>query len=126
MLELHNRRLYNIDKTIIEEGQVASHIYIIQSGSVEVSKLDENGEKKVLAILGKGRVFGEMAIISQSPRKATVTAIKPTVTVEIESDRLLEALRVSPIVVSVLLKALVYNLRNAQKNSGKGSIGLAI
>ncbi len=114
MSEIHNRHLYNTGEAIVEEGQPGSHICIIESGSVEVWKLDPSGKKKVLGFLSKGQLFGEMAIINQSPRMATVTAIEATVTIEINGDRLIEALKASPPIVTTLLKMLVTNLRNAQ------------
>ena len=114
MSQIHNRRLYNTGEAIVEEGNEASHICIIESGSVEVWKLDVTGKKKVLGFLSKGQIFGEMAIINKSPRIATVTAIEPTVIIEINGDKLIEALKVSPPIITTLLKTLISNLRNAQ------------
>ena len=113
MSEIHSRRVYNTGDIIVEEGHPGSHICIIESGSVEVSKL-ENDKKNVLGFLSKGQLFGEMSIVSQAPRMATVTALEPTVIIEIDGDRLLEALKISPPIVSTLLKSLVTNLRNTQ------------
>jgi CRP-like cAMP-binding protein len=114
MSEIQNRRLYNTGEPIVEEGNPGSHICIIESGSVEVWRNDATGKRKVLGFLSKGQVFGEMSIIDQSPRTATVTAIEPTVIIEINGDRLNDALRLSPPIVTTLLKTLVSNLKNAQ------------
>ena len=61
---------------IIEEGTLGDCAYIIEQGSVEVSKLTPHGEKQVLGVLGKSEIFGEMGLIDGLPRSATVTALE--------------------------------------------------
>jgi len=61
---------------IIEEGTLGDCAYIIEQGSVEVSKLTPHGEKQVLGVLGKSEIFGEMGLIDGLPRCATVTALE--------------------------------------------------
>ena len=59
---------------IIEEGTKGSSAYIILSGAVEVVK--KTGEKEIaMATLGQGQVFGEMGLIEDRPRSATVKAV---------------------------------------------------
>ena len=57
---------------IFEEGDPASDFFVIESGEVEVVKSGESSE--VLAVLGKGNFFGEVALLSDAPRNATVRA----------------------------------------------------
>jgi CRP-like cAMP-binding protein len=59
---------------IFREGQTGDQMYIIQSGTVRISK-EFDGKLHVLAELGKGEFFGEMAIVSRMERTATVTAV---------------------------------------------------
>jgi len=61
---------------IIEEGSLGDCAYIIEQGSVEVSKLTPHGEKQVLGVLKKSEIFGEMGLIDGLPRCATVTALE--------------------------------------------------
>ena len=63
-------------KDIIEEGTLGDCAYIIEQGSVEVSKLTPHGEKQVLGVLEKSEIFGEMGLIDGLPRCATVTALE--------------------------------------------------
>src|SRR3990167_9596119 len=63
---------------IFEEGSATSDLYIILNGSVEIVKRvgDQGDRQKCLAILQKGAIFGEGALLSQQPRYATVRAVK--------------------------------------------------
>ncbi len=61
---------------IIEEGSLSSDAYIIESGSVEVSKKLPGGKTQVITKLDKNDIFGEMGLIDQLPRSATVKALE--------------------------------------------------
>ncbi len=60
-------------KVLFQEGDTGEHMYIIQEGSVRISKNIE-GRDHILAVLGKGEFFGEMAIVTSTTRTATATA----------------------------------------------------
>ena len=64
---------------IIEEGSPGDCAYIIEKGSVEVSKITLNGKKLVLGVLEKSEIFGEMALIDGLPRSATIIALEDCV-----------------------------------------------
>ena len=60
---------------IIKEGTQGDAFYIVEHGQARVSKLDEHGESQDLVTLGPGKHFGELALLDNSPRAATVTAL---------------------------------------------------
>ncbi|MFP3960388.1 MAG: Crp/Fnr family transcriptional regulator [Spirochaetaceae bacterium] len=62
---------------IFREGEQGSRMFIIQKGSVRITK-EFDGRPHVLAELGKGDFFGEMAIVSRMERTATATAVTET------------------------------------------------
>lgn len=62
---------------LIREGDVGRGIFLVLAGAVEVTK-DDGGERVPLAVLESGEVFGEIALLEQSPTTATVTATRPT------------------------------------------------
>lgn len=61
-------------RVLFKEGDTGDTMYIIQKGRIKITKRVNNVDK-ILMVLGKGDFFGEMAIIRQTPRTATATAI---------------------------------------------------
>jgi CRP/FNR family cyclic AMP-dependent transcriptional regulator len=61
-------------RVLFKEGDQGDTMYIIQKGRIKITKRVNNVEK-ILMVLGKGDFFGEMAIIRQTPRTASATAI---------------------------------------------------
>jgi signal transduction histidine kinase len=64
-------------QAIFTEGSPADKLYIILEGTVEVWKDYEQAERDMLALHGEGHLFGEMALIDDLPRSATVIAREP-------------------------------------------------
>ena len=72
LIELFEKE-YDSGEIIFSEGQVGKALYIVMSGSVSILKKCDSGEK-VLARLVPGSYFGELALVSESPRFATAIA----------------------------------------------------
>jgi len=68
---------YDAGEIIFSEGDSGKALYIVMSGTVNIVKKD-GSEDKVLAPLGPGSYFGELALISESPRFATAVAVEKT------------------------------------------------
>jgi alkyl hydroperoxide reductase subunit AhpC len=61
--------------TIVAEGDAADHFYVISRGDVSVSRRTPEGDDIDLATLGPGQFFGEVGILAETRRTATVRAI---------------------------------------------------
>lgn len=59
---------------IVEEGSLANSFYLLAHGEVEVTKITRWGQEAPLSVLGTGSCFGEMALLTCSPRCCTVVA----------------------------------------------------
>jgi hypothetical protein len=98
------------DEVIIEKDSYGTCAYVIQSGSVEVSDF-VNNKKVVLAILGKEQIFGEMGLIEDRLRSATVTAIEDVRLVVISRERFNELFEKNPRILIPIIKNLFERLR---------------
>jgi uncharacterized protein YhbP (UPF0306 family) len=65
-------------EVIVRQGAPADKFFIVVDGEVEVTREDD-GQARSIARLRDGQFFGEMAILRDMPRAATVTAVRPTV-----------------------------------------------
>jgi uncharacterized protein YhbP (UPF0306 family) len=70
---------------IVRQGAPADKFFIIVDGEVEVIR-DDDGQQRTLATLKQGQFFGEMAILRDAPRMATVRAVAPTTVFAMERD----------------------------------------
>ena len=109
------RRKYAPGEIIVKEGGNAVGCFIVASGEVEVVKgLDAPDQQEVLATLGPGDFFGEMAIIDDSPRSATVRAIKDTECIAITRWDFMAEVRTRPDIAIQMLPILVKRIRAAE------------
>ena len=74
---LHDR-VYNKNEEVFFEGEPGAALYIIKEGKIDIYK-NYKEEKILLASLGEGTFFGELALFDESPRSATAVASKDTV-----------------------------------------------
>lgn len=79
-------------KAVFREGDVGDDLYVIARGAVTVH-LGEAGRETMIDQLGSGAVFGEIAVLTEGRRKATVRTAIPTTLVRIPGPRLREAMQ---------------------------------
>ena len=65
---------YPAGATIIEENTNGRALFIIKSGEVKVSKIDESGKERAIGMLSPGEHFGEMALIEDQHTSARIVA----------------------------------------------------
>jgi len=96
--------------TIIHEGTTGSNAYLLLSGSVEVYK-KVGDEKLVLSRLVKGNIFGEMSLVDDKPRSATIVALEDTEVRILSRERFETMLEQNPRAVIPLLKQVFQRVR---------------
>jgi len=79
---------FDVDATVVEEGEPGRSMYVVQSGELVVSKRGESGRMIRLRRLGPGDFFGEMTLIEVQNRSATVVAENPTILYELTAGNL--------------------------------------
>ncbi|KAI0240224.1 hypothetical protein L0F63_000223, partial [Massospora cicadina] len=66
---------FNAGDVVVQQGDTGQSFYIIESGEATVTKVDENGVEHPMGLLKKGDYFGELALLTDKARKATVSAV---------------------------------------------------
>jgi CRP/FNR family cyclic AMP-dependent transcriptional regulator len=94
---------------LFEEGQPGHVMYIVVAGEIEIRRRVGDAER-VLAVLGGGEFFGEMAILSGRPRSATAVARSAARLLVIDGTTFEAMLRARPEIALRLIKALAARL----------------
>ena len=64
-------------RNVVRQGAAGDEFFLIRSGTAEVIKREPGGVRRTVARLGEGDVFGELALLHDQPRNATVRAVTP-------------------------------------------------
>ncbi len=112
-------RTYHRGEIIVREGEAATGCFMIASGRVEVLMGVDGPQTKVLGTLEGGDFFGEMAVIDDHPRSATIRALEETECVAIRRADFLETLQHRPQIAVRMLPVLVRRLRQADARSAE-------
>jgi HD-GYP domain-containing protein (c-di-GMP phosphodiesterase class II) len=96
---------------IIEENTAAERFFIIEHGKIQIIKRFEDGEQVVLGVHSDGEFFGELALLDEGPRSATVRAVEPTSVLEISRQDFETLIYKSPVLAFSILKELSSRLR---------------
>ncbi len=107
-------RKYKKGETIVKEGEQAVAFFMITKGRVAVSRSGKSKNGKALAEFGAGNVFGEMALLDEFPRSASVRAVEPTTALGIQRWHFKGILESHPQIALALLPILSRRIRSAE------------
>jgi HEAT repeat protein len=110
LAEIAIEKEYQPDEIIFEEKQQAHHLYIIARGKVEVFHRVDSTEHSI-AVLEREECFGEMAILDDEPRSASVRALERTVVIKIDRESFRELINERPQISFAIFKMLSSRLR---------------
>jgi CRP/FNR family transcriptional regulator, cyclic AMP receptor protein len=115
-LESHTRKL-NISKghLLIQAGARADALYLILSGALRVYLSDSEGKEVVLAQLEAGEHVGEMALIDEQPRSASVVAASDAELCVLSKQAFNQVLQQHPELARLIMVELVQRLREADR-----------
>ena len=101
--------------TVLREGDHTDNIYFIVNGALKVLVSDEEGREVILSILGPGEMFGEMGVLDDHPRSATVIATQSSDLVLVNKGDFQRFLVSSFEVTLFIMRGLVKRLRVADR-----------
>jgi CRP-like cAMP-binding protein len=101
------------DTTIFNEGDTADAIFVVVNGRVKIVTTSTDGKEFILTVLGAGQVFGEMALIEEATRSASVVTITNVELLVISRKDFDHLLHTSPGISRKLMAILSRRLRRA-------------
>ncbi len=110
------RRHFSSGSQLIRQGEVSHSMHVIVQGRVRVERMPPGAQEPVvLAELGPLEVVGEIGLLDEGPRTATVTALTDTETLELESAAVAQIILEYPEVGTALLRLLSQRLRSTDE-----------
>lgn len=104
------KRTYVAGETLFIEGQPGRAVFIIRSGQVELTRRLPDGRIRSLGMLGKGQMFGEMALLEHMQRTASATVAENGEIYFLYTATLEELMRLHPAIGVQLLRNMAIML----------------
>lgn len=101
------------DEALFQRGGPGNSLFIIRTGWVKITTVDGDGDELVLNHCGPSEVVGEMALIDEEPRSASVIALSPVTVLELRRDTFMTALHKQPMLAVDVMKNLSSRIRYA-------------
>jgi NTE family protein/lysophospholipid hydrolase len=95
-----------VGDTLVRQGEMGDSMYLVFRGQLSVVHEESGRPDRLVRMLGRGELFGEVALVRESPRMATVRAAQDSVLVRISRAAFEHVVRVHPEAMDVLLRAI--------------------
>lgn len=109
--ELGTRREFPRGAVLMYEGEPGERVMILESGRVKITRIEAGGHEAMLSIRDPGDVLGELSLIDEHPRLASVSALEPVRVLVIASSRFRAHLERTPRVAVALLEVETQRFR---------------
>ena len=97
------------------EGDPGDQLYAVLSGKVKLGRTAADGRENMIAIMGPGDVFGEMALFDPSPRSTNAVAVSETRLAAIKHESFKRAQQQDPSISDQVIKTLARRLRHSNE-----------
>ncbi len=104
-------RRFSPGQIIFHHGDPGGLLYIMSKGKVKITHATPDGQEALLAILGQGDFFGELALLDNSPRSATAEALQTTETLTLHRDDFRRFLQQNPNFAMHVLQTMAQHIR---------------
>lgn len=115
---LVTRRSAPRSSLIMAAGDATESLYVVISGRLKVMMGDADGKEVILSLIGPGEFFGEMGLIDDSPRSASVIAIEPCELLSLSRRDFKKCMAENFDMTMAVMKGLVRRLREADRKIG--------
>ncbi len=107
-----NIRQFPKNAVIILDGDESDSLYIILAGKVKVFLTDDEGKEVILNYQGAGEYFGEMALLDESPRSASVITLESSKIAVLSKHDFMQCLSEHPKIAMSIIRHLTTRLRS--------------
>ena len=122
LVRLGRRRTYAKGEILMRQGEPSTSIHFLLTGKVRAERARRTDDRPVvLADLDVGAVVGEMGVVIDIPRSATVTALEPTETLELDAPNFERLAKAYPILHRVIARLLSERLRATEATLGESA-----
>lgn len=117
-------RAYRSGERLFEKGDEGDSAYIILNGEVSVLVPSDGGEQ-VVAVLGKGEIFGELAVLCEQPRSTAIAARTDLEVLRLDRNMLLNLIREFPDISLELVRILGRRLERTTRELSQALAGIS-
>jgi NTE family protein len=97
-------------ETLMRQGESGDSLYLLVSGRLRVY-IERDGQRRVVREISRGEVVGEMSLITEEPRSATLVAVRDSVLVSLGKEDFAHLQAISPAVSLALTRKIIQRLR---------------
>ncbi|MDP9245927.1 MAG: cyclic nucleotide-binding domain-containing protein [Chloroflexota bacterium] len=120
LVRLGRRRTFQRGEVLMRQGEPSTSIYFLLKGKVRAERSRRTDDQPIrLADLEAGAVVGEMGVVIDIPRSATVTALEPTDALELDGPNFDRLAKAYPILHRVIARLLSERLRATESRVGQ-------
>jgi CRP-like cAMP-binding protein len=120
---LGESRSYRAGERLFEKGDEGDSAYIILNGEVSVLVPSDGGEQAV-AVIGKGEIFGELAVLCEQPRSTAIAARTDLEVLRLDRAMLLNLIREFPDITLELVRILGRRLERTTRELSQALAGI--
>lgn len=106
-------RRFNRDDVVFYEDETGDVFFLIREGKVKVTMISPEGKEIILSMMGPGDFFGEMALLDDAPRSATIVAMEPLELLTLWRSDFLQLLSENSAIAKKVLAEMSRRLRSA-------------
>lgn len=110
------QRVYPAGAIVVNEGDEAHGMFIVDTGALKVFVTEENGKEVTLSLLGPEDYFGELALLDEAPRSASVITVEKTTLLQISRADFNEVIAANPACMQIIMRNLVGRIRELTDN----------
>jgi len=110
-------RRFPKNSTVVEEGLPGDYMYVIREGRVKVTKASDDGREKIMNFLEAGSFFGDMSLLANDVRSASVKTLEPSKLLALSRRAFISLLRQSPDLSIAVIEELTIRLRDTNEQA---------